>query len=201
MKTLLIATWNPWKIQMFKNLLEDLDLDLKFLTDLKLPYKSPEENWKDTQENAFIKAKYFCELSWLPTLGDDAGLQIEALDWAPWVMARRWWWELPDNVSDEDWLSFYLEKVKNIPEDLLKASFSFTRCLYLPNWKYFFQNDATHFYLTKKPRRPYKPGWPTSAIKIWENWKHELDTDPTDPIWQENLKKEWFLDLINTNLL
>jgi hypothetical protein len=29
---------------MFKNLLEDLDLDLKFLTDLKLPYKSPEEN-------------------------------------------------------------------------------------------------------------------------------------------------------------
>jgi XTP/dITP diphosphohydrolase len=196
MKQLLIATWNPWKIQMFKNLLGELDLDLKFLIDLKLSYKSPEENWKSPQENALIKAKYFCETSGLPALWDDSGFEVEALNWEPWVMARRWWWELPDNISDEDWLNFYLEKVKNVPENLLKASFPFTRCLYLPNWKYFFQNDCIHFYLTKTPRRPFKSGWPTSAIRVFEDWRHEMDISLSDPIWQENLKKKWLVELL-----
>jgi len=47
-------------------------------------------------------------------------------------MARRWAGQLPDYVSDDDWIVFYLNKVKHIDKELLNASFPFARCLYLP---------------------------------------------------------------------
>jgi len=106
MKTLFIATSNPGKIKMFKELLEGEDLNLKFINDFDINFESPEENWKTTRENALIKAKYYQSIVWIPVLSDDAGFEIEELWGEPGIMARRWWGALPDNVSDEDWLNF-----------------------------------------------------------------------------------------------
>lgn len=193
---LLIATWNPSKLQMFQSLLWDFK-DLKLLTLRDFPeVEEPIEDWKTVEENALLKAKYYCEAFNIPTLADDAWFEVEDLGWAPWVMARRWWWELPNSTTDEDFLEFFLEKVSHIDKEKLNACFPFSRCLYLPSWEYSFQNERLDIILSKKPRRPYKPGWPLSSITYLHDWRHHLDIYNDDPIFHERLRKEGLIELI-----
>lgn len=196
MKKLLIATNNPWKEDMYKDLLSWYNVELFFLSDLDFYYENPIEDWHTVEENAFIKAKFFCELTWLPTLWDDAWFEIIELSWIPWVKARRWAWELPDSISDDDWLEFFLEKVKHLENEKLEACFPFSRCLYLPNWKYFYQTEKINIFVTKNPRRPYTAWFPISSVCILQDWRHELDIPKNDSIYHENLKKEWLLKLL-----
>lgn len=196
MKKLLIASWNPWKIEMFKNLLSNHDFELIFLSDLDIKYESPEENWHTVQENSYIKAKYFWELTWFPTLWDDAWLEIKALWWEPWVKARRWAWLLPDTIWDDDWLEFFHDKIKHIKEEKIEACFPFSRCLYLPWWKHFFQVEKIDFIVSKEPRKNYHKWFPLSSVCVFSDWRHQLDISPDDPIYKEQLKKEWLLELL-----
>jgi XTP/dITP diphosphohydrolase len=197
---LLIATWNPAKLQMLQGLLWKLDdIELFTLKDFD-SIDEPIEDWKTVEENALIKAKYYSEAFNLPTLADDAWFEVEDLWWAPWVMARRWWWELPDSVSDDDYLEFFLEKISHIDKERLNACFPFSRCLYLPTWEYSFQNERLDIVIWKEPRRPYKPGWPMSSIIYLHDGRHYLDISDEDPIFHERLKKEGLVELINKYL-
>lgn len=189
MKKLLVSTSNPGKIEMFRHLLDWIDIDLIFLSDLDEEIESPEENGETVEDNALLKAKYYSEKTWLPALADDAGFEIDELGWEPGIKARRWAWMLSDDVSDEDWLAFYHDRIKDIPGERLNASFPFSRCLYLPTWEYFFQRDKIPFYLSREPRYPFKPGWPVSSLRIFPDWRHELDVPGDDPVWQEQAKK------------
>ncbi len=196
MKKLLIATSNPWKIQMFRELLKWVPLDLIFLSDLDEKIPSPIEDWETIEDNALLKARYYCEKTWFDALADDAWFEIEELGGKPGIMARRWAWELPDETTDEDWLTFYHDKTKHLNWEKLNASFPFARCLYLTDWRHFFQKDKIPFYLSRTPRRPYKNWWPTSALRIFEDWRHEMDVAGDDEIWHEQAKKPWLLKLL-----
>lgn len=196
MKKLLIATWNPWKEDMFKELLKWEWFDLVFLYDLDIYYENPLEDWHTIEENAFIKAKYFCELTGIPTLWDDAWFEINELSYLPWVKARRWAWELPDSISDDDWLEFFQEKIKHINNEKMEASFPFSRCLYLPDGRYFYQTEKIDIFVTKSPRRPYIPWLPISSVCLFHDWRHQLDVLCDDPVYFEHRKKEWLLELL-----
>lgn len=196
MKKLLVATASPFKVKMFKDLLNWLDIDLIFLSDLDYSIKLPSEDWITVEDNALLKAKYYSEITGYPTLADDAGFEVEELGWEPWVMARRWWWLLPDNISDEDWLEFYLNKTKDITWEFLHWSFPFARCLYFTNWDYFFQSDNIPFLLSRQPVWGYTKGSPISALRIFYDGRRELEIPDNDPIWQQNLKKEWLSKLL-----
>jgi inosine/xanthosine triphosphate pyrophosphatase family protein len=194
---LLIATWNPSKLKMFQNLLKNFKW-IEFFSLSDFPeVKEPIEDWKTTEENALIKAKYYCKKFNINVLADDAWLKIHDLDWKPWVMARRWWWELPATVSDDDFLEFLLKKIIHINKDKLPACFPFSRCLYLTTWNYFFQTERIDVFLSKIPRRPYKKWWPVSALKIFPDWRHNLDIPDDDPVLLEWFKKEWLFSLLN----
>jgi len=196
MKKVLIATWNPGKKEMFKNLLKDnTNIEFLWLSDFE-SVEEPDENWKTVEDNALIKAKYYGDKFNIITLADDAWFEIKDLDWEPWVKARRWWWELPDNVSDEDWLEFFLERTKNLDKKLLEWSFPFARCLYFPSWKYYFQSETIPALFSREPRRPFIKGWPLSSICIEKNGIHRLDIPESDPYWNERLKKEWLMKLL-----
>lgn len=196
MKKLLIATWNPWKEEMFRELLNSQWYDLVFLSDLDYEFENPIEDWHTVEDNAFIKAKFFCELTGLPTLWDDSWFEITELSWLPWVKARRWAGELPDSISDDDWIEFFLEKVKHIENEKLQASFPFARCLYLPDWKYFFQSDKIDIFVTKSPRKPFISGFPVSSICLFPDGRHQLDVASDDSIYNEQRKKDWLLKLL-----
>lgn len=189
MKKLLVATANPAKIKMFRDMLNWIDINLIFLSNLDYPIESPVEDWDTIESNALLKAKYYSEITWYPTLADDAGFAIEELNWEPWIMWRRWWWLLPDSISDEDWLEFYLNKTKHLSWEFLHWSFPFARCLYLPSWEHYFQSDKVTFTLERTPRRPYKAWWPVSSMRVFSDWRHEMDIPYNDPVWEQNLKK------------
>ena len=89
MEEILIATNNNYKREQFEYLLKDFNLKIKTLGDFNFNDKVDEN--KDTAvENARLKAQFWFEKTKLPTLGDDSGLEIDALNNEPGIKARRW---------------------------------------------------------------------------------------------------------------
>jgi len=86
---LLIATHNPGKLAEYHELLRDLPVELTSLREQGVQYE-PEETGPTFEANATLKAAAFAELSGLPTLADDSGLEIDALNGAPGVHSARY---------------------------------------------------------------------------------------------------------------
>jgi XTP/dITP diphosphohydrolase len=89
MPTLLIATTNQAKIAEYRLLLTPYPLKLVSPRDVGIE-RQPEENGDTFVENARAKAHFYFQLSALPTLADDGGLEVDALDGAPGVRSHRW---------------------------------------------------------------------------------------------------------------
>jgi XTP/dITP diphosphohydrolase len=105
----LLATRSAHKLEEISEILSELDLggtagsgvELVGLDDIGLA-PSPEEDElepHDTfEENALSKARWYAAKSGLPTLSDDSGLEVDALDGAPGVRSKRF---SPPAVSGE----------------------------------------------------------------------------------------------------
>ena len=87
MSRLLLATTNPGKQRELRRLLGDLSDSLVFPQDLDL--EAVEEPHDTYAENAIEKAVAYFSASGLPTLADDSGLEVAALDWGPGVRTAR----------------------------------------------------------------------------------------------------------------
>ena len=88
MQSLLIATHNQGKVAEFDKLLDGLGVQLKSATDFDLP--EPEETENTFIGNALLKARAACMATGLPSLADDSGICIDALDGAPGIYSARW---------------------------------------------------------------------------------------------------------------
>ncbi len=88
MSDLLLATTNRGKQREFARLLDGIPGRILFPQDLGIDEQVPEPH--DTYAaNATEKAIAFCRASGLPTLADDSGLEVRALDWGPGVGTAR----------------------------------------------------------------------------------------------------------------
>lgn len=85
---LVIATHNPGKVVEIVALLEPLGLAITSAGDLNLP--EPEETGATFTENAILKARAAAQASGLPSLADDSGLSVSALNGAPGIYSARW---------------------------------------------------------------------------------------------------------------
>jgi XTP/dITP diphosphohydrolase len=86
---LLIATGSRHKFAELQELLDLPQTYLLSLTDVGLS-DSAEETAETFEENAVAKALHYARLSGLPTLADDSGLEVDALDGRPGVRTRRY---------------------------------------------------------------------------------------------------------------
>jgi XTP/dITP diphosphohydrolase len=86
---LLVATTNPGKIREIRGILAGAPVDLVTLAELA-PIAEPEETGGTFIENARLKAMYYAEATGLPSVAEDSGLEIDALDKAPGVHSARW---------------------------------------------------------------------------------------------------------------
>lgn len=86
---LLVATTNPGKMREIAGILEGLPIAVVSLADLAA-IPEPEETGATFAENARLKALYYHGATGLPSVADDSGLEIEALDGAPGVHSARW---------------------------------------------------------------------------------------------------------------
>ena len=85
---LLIATHNSGKLEEFKSILRTLDLELTSSKELNLP--EPKEIENTFLGNARIKSRAACLYSNLPSMADDSGLEVHALDNQPGVYTADW---------------------------------------------------------------------------------------------------------------
>ena len=87
-RSLVLATANEGKVREFRDLLRGLPLELKSLRDFgEIP--DVEETGSTYSQNAELKAKAFALQTGEMSLGDDSGLEIEALGNAPGVLSAR----------------------------------------------------------------------------------------------------------------
>ena len=87
---LLVATRSRHKLRELRELLALADgVELLSPDDLGIP-DEPEETGETFETNARIKARYYALRSGLPTLADDSGLEVDALDGGPGVRTRRY---------------------------------------------------------------------------------------------------------------
>jgi XTP/dITP diphosphohydrolase len=90
MGDLVIATFNRKKAGEMIEILQELLPGVALHTLQEFPKaEEPEETGTTYRENAIIKALAGCEVTGLPCIADDAGLEIDALDGAPGVYSKR----------------------------------------------------------------------------------------------------------------
>lgn len=87
---LLAATSNSGKIREISQILEGIEPTLVYLSDIPTIPAEPEETGTTFAENAQLKARYYAQLSQMPTIADDSGLSVLELDGFPGVQSARW---------------------------------------------------------------------------------------------------------------
>ncbi len=116
LKTLLVATQNRHKAEEIAALLDDLPVRVITLADIDPDLDLPETG--DTfAENARQKALAAARLTGLPTLADDSGLAIDALDGAPGVHSKRF------APTDAERIAKVLDLLRDVPDARRTARF------------------------------------------------------------------------------
>ena len=86
---LLVATRSPHKLAELRDLLRLDRAELVDLDDVGIP-DEVEETGTTFSANAALKARFYARRSGLPTLADDSGLEVDALEGGPGVRTRRY---------------------------------------------------------------------------------------------------------------
>ena len=89
----------------------------------------PEETGVTFETNAAIKARYYAARSGLPTLADDSGLEVDALDGGPGVYTRRY--SGPD-ATDASNNAKLLRELDGLPPERRGARYVCVLALALP---------------------------------------------------------------------
>ncbi len=125
---LLVATRNEGKLQELSRLLFSFPAPLLSLGDVGIE-EEVEETGSTLEENAVLKATVYARLSGLPTLADDSGLEVDALDGAPGPLSSRY---AGEGAGDAERIAFLLDRLHNIPEERWTARFRCVIAVSLP---------------------------------------------------------------------
>ena len=106
-----IATHNRDKMKEIQGAISDLGWEVISLYDFP-KIGEIEENGKTLEENALIKAREVFEKTGLPTISDDTGLEVDALDGAPGVYTARY---AGENCSYSDNVNKMLKDMNKVP--------------------------------------------------------------------------------------
>jgi XTP/dITP diphosphohydrolase len=112
MQDLLLATNNPGKVREIKALLSNLEINLVTPADLNLILEVSEDGLTYA-ENAIKKAHAFAQAGRMMAMGDDSGLEVNALGGQPGLHSHRFN-PLP-NASDADRRKYLLERLEGKP--------------------------------------------------------------------------------------
>ncbi len=89
MKEIIVASTNQGKIREIRAMLKDIGIEVKSLSDVFNEDIDIEENGQTFKENALIKAQTICDIIHKPTLADDSGLEVDAMNGEPGIYSAR----------------------------------------------------------------------------------------------------------------
>jgi len=119
LNTIVLATQNRDKREELQEALSEFTVKILSLNDF--PFIGEiEEVGQTLQENSMLKAKTVHNLTQLPVIADDTGLEVEALNGAPGIYSARY---AGEDVTYEDNVNKLLAEMENIPLENRKAQF------------------------------------------------------------------------------
>lgn len=123
--------------------------------------EDPEETGTTFEENALLKAKFFADLTGLPSIGEDSGLILDACPEKFGLRTRR---EIPE-AEDRAWLDAFLKLLEG--ETNRKATFYSSMAYFDPQTqKEFICIGECSGVITEKPETEMESGIPVSAVFI-----------------------------------
>ncbi|MEU5947797.1 RdgB/HAM1 family non-canonical purine NTP pyrophosphatase [Micromonospora sp. NPDC047465] len=100
-------------------------------------------------ENALIKAREGCRRTGMPTIADDSGLAVDALNGMPGVFSARWAGRHGDDHAN---LQLVLDQIADLGDEHRGASFVCTVALVLPGGKEHLVDGRQTGRLLRSPR-------------------------------------------------
>jgi XTP/dITP diphosphohydrolase len=124
---LLLATRNPGKLVELRRMLADFDV--VGLADVPEFPEAPETG-ATFAENALAKARDAAAATGLPSVADDSGLAVDALNGMPGVLSARWSGRHGDDRAN---LELLLAQVGDVPDERRGAAFVCAAALVVPD--------------------------------------------------------------------
>jgi XTP/dITP diphosphohydrolase len=179
MQKLLIGTKNKGKIQELREFLSDLPVDLVSLSDVGIDDDVDED--KPTYEgNSQKKALFYAKLSGLPTVADDGGLEIVALNGEPGVHSRRW---LGYEATDEELIEHLRKVSATLADDQREVFFKTVVSFATADGRVFSVAGEVKGELSKEPEMSLVEGYPYRSFFYLPEIKkfyHENDLSPEE---------------------
>ena len=116
---LIAATNNAHRLVEFKRILEPLGFTVLSQKEAGIHVEA-EETGTTFEENAYLKAKAVYDASGLPTVADDSGIAVDALNGAPGVYSARYG---GPGLNDVDRYEKLLHEMGGVPDEKRTARF------------------------------------------------------------------------------
>jgi XTP/dITP diphosphohydrolase len=110
---IVLATSNPHKLREVQALFAGSELEIVGLDEWPDLPEAPEDE-PSFAGNALQKARVVFEQIGLPTVADDSGIEIRALQWAPGVRSKRWTPEGTDDANNAKLLHELAEETDRV---------------------------------------------------------------------------------------
>lgn len=157
----LIASTNLGKISIYGQVCKDLNLNYTSLAEIKVDDKI-EENGKNEEENAIIKATSYHKITSLPVIANDSGLIIDKFkpEDQPKTLVRR---HNGKELTDLELLNLYIEKLTEVGGDS-KGHYNVALALIDKEGKLHSSMFYPEKYFINKPSKVINKGVPLSSL-------------------------------------
>lgn len=145
---IILATNNKSKVKEISEMMSGSDITIESLADAGINVEV-EETGTTFEENALLKAREICKLSGKPTISDDSGLEIDALDGAPGIYSSRF---MGEDTSYDIKNNALIEKLENVADPDRTARFRCCMALVLPDGREFVTEGAMEGIIAREPK-------------------------------------------------
>ena len=146
MSKVLLATRNPGKVAELQRILSAYGVELIGLDD---GFEPGPETAPDFRGNALGKAREAAAYSGLPTVADDSGLAVDALNGMPGVLSARWAGRHGDDLAN---LELLLGQIADVPPERRTARFVCAAAAVLPDGRELVVEEAMEGRIIDAPR-------------------------------------------------
>jgi XTP/dITP diphosphohydrolase len=145
---LVLATLNRGKARELGALLGDLPFEVRALVDYPGAL-APDENETTYRGNALLKARAASRLTGTWSLGDDSGLEVDALGGAPGLYSARYG---GPGLDDAGRRALLLEALSDVPDDRRTARFRCVLAIVDPTGREWVVEGVAEGRITRAPR-------------------------------------------------
>lgn len=188
MNKLLLATNNQAKVEEIRRFLVDVPVELVTLQEVGITEQAPEDG-RTFEENAQSKAMFYMHRSGLPSLADDGGIEIDALNGEPGVDSHRW---VSKDKDDDD--EILIEEVFKRLQGVTNrgAQMRVVLFLALPDGRFFTAEGVQRGVVTQEPGPHRTPGFPFRTVffvpEMNKFYDHSVMTDEENEVYNHRKK-------------